>query len=112
MRRLILLALAASMAASAGAGRRVTVAQLAENLATATAEHRSDEDIARQVGGLELSQRLTSATLDRLAAKLPLQPRTALALQLLADQSAFLDPPPEELPVTQPPYPATQQKML
>ena len=111
MRRLILLALTASVAASAGAARRVTVAQLSENLVRATAEHHSDEDIAHQVGGLELSQRLTSAMLDRLAAKLPLQPRTALALQLLADQSAFLDPPPEELPATQPPDPATQQKM-
>ena len=93
MRKAILLTLAAMMVVPAGAARRVTVAQLAETLAAATAEHRSDEDIARQVGGLELSERLTGPTLDRFAARLPLQPHTALALQLLADQSAFLDPP-------------------
>jgi hypothetical protein len=41
-----------------------------------------------------------------------LQPRTALALQLLADQSAFFDPPPEELPATEPPDAASQERML
>jgi VWFA-related protein len=109
---MILLALAALLVVPAGAARRVTVAQLAETLAAATAQHRSDEETARQVGSLELSERLTPATLDQFAAKLPLQPRTALALQLLADQSAFLDPPAAELPATAPPDEATQQQML
>jgi VWFA-related protein len=112
MRKTILLTLLAMTAFSAGAARRVTVAQLSEILAAATAGHRSDEDIAHQVGGLELSQRLTDPTLDRFAARMPLQPHTALALQMLADQSAFLDPPPDELPATAPPDDATQQQML
>ena len=112
MRRPLLLALAVLIVWPAGAARRVTVAQLAETLAAATSQHHSDEDIARQVGALELSERLTAATLDRFAAKLPLQPRTALALQLLADQSAFLDPPPDELPATAPPDDAAQEQML
>jgi VWFA-related protein len=112
MRKAILLTLLAMTAFSAGAARRVTVAQLSEILAAATAGHHSDEDIARQVGGLELSERLTDPTLDRFAARMPLQPRTALALQMLADQSAFLDPPPDELPATAPPDDVTQQQML
>jgi VWFA-related protein len=112
MRKPILLALAALLVVPAGAARRVTVAQLAEALAAATAQHRSDEEIARQVGSLELSERLTPSTLDQFAAKLPLQPRTALALQLLADQSAFLDPPAAELPATAPPDAAAQQQLL
>ena len=36
----------------------------------------------------------------------------ALALQLLSDQSAFLNPPANEVPATSPPDTATQQKML
>jgi VWFA-related protein len=112
MRKAMLLTLTAMMVFPAGAARRVTVAQLAETLAAAMAEHRSDEDIARQAGGLELSQRLTGPTLDRFAARMPLQPHTAFALQMLADQSAFLDPPPDELPATAPPDDATQQLML
>ncbi|HET6207084.1 MAG TPA: VWA domain-containing protein [Terracidiphilus sp.] len=112
MRKAILLALAVLLVMPAGAARRVTVAQLSETLAAATAQHRADEEIARQVGTLELSERLTPSTLDQFAAKLPLQPRTALALQLLADQSAFLDPPAAELPATAPPDAAAQLQLL
>jgi len=112
MRKLIVLAMAGCLAAQAGAARRLTVAQLAETLSTAIAQHRSDEEIARQVGGLELTERLTAATLDRFAAKLPLQPRTALALQLLADQSEFFDPPAEERLSAAPPAEEDQEKML
>ena len=95
MRRLILLLLAMAVVIPAGAARRVTVAQLEEALAAAILEHRPDADVARQVNAMELSERLTENTLNRFAGKLALQPRTALALQLLADQSAFLDPPAE-----------------
>jgi VWFA-related protein len=112
MRKAILLTLTAMMIFPAGAARRVTVAQLTETLAAATAEHHSDEEIARQVGGLELSERLTGPTLDRFAARMLLQPHTTLALQMLADQSSFLDPPPGELPATAPPDEATEQTML
>jgi VWFA-related protein len=112
MRRPILLALAAFMVVQAGAARRVTVVQLEQALVAATSEHRPDAEVARQVGSMELAEQLTETTLNRLAAKLPLQPRTAIALQLLADQSAFLDPPAEELPATAPPDAATQQQML
>jgi VWFA-related protein len=112
MRKLVLLALVGVLATTAEAARRTSVAQLEETLAAATAEHRPDADIARQISGMELSERLTAATLDRLAARLPLQPRTALALQLLSDQSAFLDPPSTELPATAPPDAAEQRRML
>ncbi len=94
------------------ASHRSTVAQLEEDLTAALAEHRSDADVAHMVGNVELSQRLTRVTLGRLAARLAIQPRTALALELLADQSAFLDPPPAELPATEPPDAAQQQHML
>jgi hypothetical protein len=61
---------------------------------------------------MKLSERLTEATLGRLNAHLDTGSQAALALQLLADQSAFLDPPPSELPATSVPDEATQQRML
>src|SRR4051794_2773659 len=112
MRKLLVLAVAGWMAWPAYAAHRLTVAQLGETLSTGTAQHRSDDDLARQVGGLELSERLSQATLDRFAATFPLQPRTALALQLLSDQSAFLDPPAEEKLSVAAPDSADQEKML
>jgi VWFA-related protein len=96
----------------ASAPRRVTVAELEQTLVAALAQHRGDTDVAKQVAALDLSERLTDATLDRFAAKLPLQPHTALALQLLADQSAFLDPPPTEDPAAAIPDEAAQRQML
>jgi VWFA-related protein len=112
MRRLVLLGLLAAMVPIAGAARRVTVAQLEQTLSGEVAAHRADAEVARQLGELELSERLTGATLDRFAGKLALGPRMALALQLLADRSAFLDPPADELPATAFPDPAAQQRMM
>lgn len=112
MRRFILLAVLAALALPAMAARRLTVAQLEQTLAADLSAHHADADIAHRIGDIELSERLTGATLDRFAAQLALGPRTALALELLADQSAFLDPPAGELPATEPPDAAAQQRMM
>jgi len=112
MRRLILLVFLASLASTAGASRRVTVAQLEQALMSAHAAHKSNADIARQIGGLELSERLTEATLVRLIASVGAASQAALALQLLADQSVFLDPPANELPSAAAPDEATQERMI
>jgi VWFA-related protein len=112
MRRLIPLLLVMATVLPAGAARRVTVAQLEQALAADQVSHRADAEIAHQLGDFELSERLTNSTLNRFAARLPLGPRTALALQLLSDQSAFLDPPASELPATALPDDASQQRMM
>lgn len=112
MRWLILAAALVTMAVPAGAAKRLTVAQLEQTLASEIAAHRADADIAHKVGELELTERLTEAALDRFAGKLAMGPRTALAIQLLADQSAFLDPPASELPATAAPDATTQQQMM
>ncbi len=116
MRRLIpacLIAIFSIMAIAlpAAAARRVSVAQL-EEIVAAEGAHRADPDVARQIGELEMTQQLTERTLDRFAAIHKLGPRTALALQLLLDQSVFLDPPADELPATAPPDAAHQQQIL
>ena len=66
----------------------------------------------RQNSGIVLSERLTEATLARLEKELDATSQVALALQLLADESAFLNPPPNELPAVPAPDNATQQSML
>ncbi len=112
MRRLILLVLLASIALPARAAKRTTVAQLQQALDAAHAAHRPDAEIARQISGIELSERLTESRLERLTALLDAGSQAALALQLLANQSAFLDPPASELPATAVPDDGAQRRML
>ena len=112
MRRLMLVMLFIAAALPVAAARHITVAQLEQAMAADQIAHRADAEVARQLGGFELSERLTEASLNQMAAKLPLGPRTALALQLLSDESAFLDPPAAEIPATAQPDAATQQRMM
>ena len=112
MRRLILLGLMSAMVLPAPAAKRLTVEQLEQAVAAELAARRADADVARAVGEMELTERLTDATLERFAARLALGPRTALALQLLSDQSAFFDPPSSELPATAAPAAAEQERMM
>jgi VWFA-related protein len=112
MRWWMLLVFFASFVPYAGAAKRVTVAQLEQALTAAQSAHKADAEIARQIGGFELSERLTEASLRRLTTHLDAGSQAALALQLLADQSAFLDPPASELPSTAAPDDAAQQRMI
>jgi VWFA-related protein len=111
MRRLILLGLIALVVLPAGASRHVTVAQL-EQILTNAASHHSDDDVVRLFGDLELTERYTNDQRRRLAEKLHLGPRTTVALQLLADESAFLELPRADLPNTPAPDAATEQHIL
>ena len=112
MRRFIFLALLAAMATSAEAARPVTVRQLLQLLETKHAARNGDTSIANLVESLELSERLTRPTLDRIKLKLEPGVRTAQALDLLADASLFLEPPAGEVPVKDPPNTVTRQVML
>lgn len=88
------------------------MAQLEQAVTAAIAAHKPDGEIARQIASWELSERLTEATLNRLNVRLAQGALAAHALALLADQSAFLDPPVSELPEKAAPDKATQQRML
>ena len=107
MRRLIILGLAALTALPASAAHKITVAQLEQTLSADANKHRTDADIARQFAELQLSERLTVPTQNRLISSYALKAQAALALELLADESALLDPPRNELPATAPPDAAT-----
>jgi hypothetical protein len=112
MRKLILLGLLASMAVPAWATRHLTVAQLEKTLASGIARHHSDADMMREFGDFDLTERLTDATRTRICDSLHLGPQTTLALQLIGDESATLDPPAAELPADAAPDAATAAHIL
>jgi hypothetical protein len=112
MRKLILFGAMAAAALPAFAVRHLTVAQFEKTLAASIEKHRSDSDMVRQFGDFVLSERLTDESRNRICTTLHLGPKTTLALQLLADESAPLDPPAAELPTADPPDPATAQRMV
>ena len=93
--RAIVWFLAALISAQA-TGRQLTVEELRRMLSDHLSERKSDGDIARQIGDLQLTEQLTGSTVDRLAHEFSLGPKTLLALELLADSSEFLEPPSEE----------------
>jgi len=104
--------LLATMAFPSWAAKRMTVAQLEQMLGEERAAHKLDIEIARKLGEIELAERLTDVTLGRLNQQFSSGSPPAMALLLLADRSAFLAPPANELPATPAPDAATQQNLL
>jgi hypothetical protein len=100
------------MTLRAGAAMRMTVAQLEQALVATTKAHKADAEMAHMVAGMELSERLSEGTLERLDIRLDAGPQVALAMQLLADQSAILDLPASELRATAAPEQAAQLRMF
>jgi hypothetical protein len=100
MRRLLLLALWTTIllgttAATGHAAEKITVAQLEARIAV---DHNlSDGKIAAHLSVLELTERLSTIQLQRMEAGLPGK-KSRQALIVLADFSAFLAPPPSEIP--------------
>jgi hypothetical protein len=112
MRKLILFALLATAWCSAHATRHLTVAQLEKTLTSSADRHHADADMVRMFGDFDLTERLTDETRVRICDSLHLGPKTTLALQLLADESALLDPPHAELPSDPAPDAAAQKRIL
>jgi VWFA-related protein len=94
---------------SPSAIKRVTVEQLEQFLTTARGK--SDAELARQLSNLELTERLSSASLVSWSAKLRGE-KAKQSLLALADASAFLSPPPTEILCDPPPDLPSQQHMI
>jgi VWFA-related protein len=88
---------------------RVTVAQLEHALRTA--QGNSDSEVARQLSGIELVERLSTARLATLEALLKGK-KAQRVLATLADESVFLALPADEIPSIAPPDAATQRQMI
>jgi hypothetical protein len=89
--------------------RRVTVYELEQILDTANAEHNGE--LAKQLAGLELTERLSSTRLSLRKVRLRGK-KSIAALVALADESAFLDPPATEINSDPAPDLDTQRQML
>lgn len=109
MRNLALVLALAATALPGLAAQRVTVGQL-EGL-IAQSQDKPDAEMARQLAGVQLTERMSSARLLQLKAGLPGE-RSRQALRLLADESAFLEPPVAEIPATATPGMAAQRRMM
>jgi len=70
-----------------------------------------DAQVAAQIHGTRLTERLSTTRLTRLEANIP-RPEARQALIALADSSAFFDPPDDEILSMEDPDSTTQNKML
>lgn len=88
---------------------KTSIAQLEQTLAAA--QGKLDADLAQQLLGMELVERLDTVRLARLQAALP-GVKSRQSLLILADQSEFLPPPDDEAVQEAVPEPAETRQML
>jgi hypothetical protein len=88
---------------------KITVDQLQQELRAASGK--DDIGLAQQLSTFELSERLGTKLLAKLDAGASGE-KSRQALLLLADKSAFLEPPAAEIPGDSTPDPATTRQML
>jgi hypothetical protein len=100
---------AAALASSAFAAKRLTIDQLQQVLAAS--RNKPDIELAWQIAGVEMAQSISDARLAVLARDLP-GDQSRRSLRALADQSQFLDPPPDEIPSTPAPPPDQQRQIM
>lgn len=91
------------------AARQITVKEL-ESI-VASAHGMPDAEVTSEIEGLELTERLSATIFSRCISNLP-GLRSKQAFFVLADKSAFLDPPAAEIPTLPEPDLATQRKMM
>lgn len=109
MRKIFMLLLLAIAARPTFAATRVNVDQLEHLIAS---QHgRSDSKFAERLFSLELTERLSAEKLTHLEAEAP-GPESRRALVVLADFSAFLEPPAAEISPAAAPDAATQNSIV
>ncbi len=112
MRRIWLLSCLILAAIPSWAAKRVSIAQLEQLLTADVAAHKQDSEIARQIAGVVLTERISQTTFARLDAKFPAGPLASQAFRVLADQSEFLDLPGDESVSNPAPEGEAQARML
>jgi hypothetical protein len=108
-RKVALLLFMAAIVFPALAAQSVTGDQLEQILVAA--HGKPDAKVAKQLLGLELTERLSATRFSSFREGLS-GPKARQALVALADMSAFLDLPTTEIPVTAKPDPEAQRKMI
>jgi VWFA-related protein len=111
LKQLATLCFLAAIAIPAVAVRRLTVDQLQQIVTLSQSMHRTDDVTQKQLSDVKLTARLTGAALQQLVAASP-GPKTVQSLYAIADESAFLDPPPDQLSPDPAPEIATQKAIV
>ncbi len=106
---LLVLAATVVLVSPAFAAKRLTVEQLQEVLTAS--RNKPDVELAWQIAGLEMAERVSDARLAALAKDLP-GDQSRRALRALADQSQFLDPPPDAILSNPTPTPDQQRQIM
>jgi hypothetical protein len=111
LRGLLVLAVSAGTPGhlKAAAAEKVSVNQLEQSLSLV--HGKSDAELAQALSSLELTERMSAVRLAHLEADLP-GDKAREALVILADQSAFLPPPDDEIVADATPDAATTRQML
>ena len=112
MQKLILFLVITALSVPAFAVQNVNVDQLQQMLISRKTAGESDGDMAQHIAQLQLTERLSTFTLDKMKQSLSPGPKTLMALNILADASALLDPPASELPAKPAPDIPTQQAIM
>jgi tetratricopeptide (TPR) repeat protein len=107
----ILLLSATVPALFAAETKRITVAQLQDILSGLQHAQKSDAEIANQLKQIELTEELTSATMNSMASLVP-GPLSTEQMYVLEARSSMLAPPDTDLPKAPAPDGATQHAML
>ena len=108
MRAIAYLLISAFVVAPCFGLERITVQELEQFIA---AHHnQSDRDLAQNLSGLELTQRVTQGRLNRLSLQVTGR-RSRETLAAISDLSAFLDLPPADLPNDGTPDSEAQRRM-
>jgi hypothetical protein len=106
---LLLALLFAGSAAPADAARRVTIDQLEQTLREV--RQKPDADFAWQIADLELTERIDAQKVAVLESLLPGE-KSRQMLHALADEAAFLDPAPSEIPAKAVPDLTAQRRIM
>jgi VWFA-related protein len=107
----VIFAILIGASASALAARSLTVEELQKTIGAAHTENRNDDALAQSLADVKLNARLGGATLRQLIAISPGQ-KTIQALHAIADASALLEPPSNELPNRAAPNAAEQSAIF
>jgi VWFA-related protein len=109
--KLAIAALLFCTASASFAAKRITVEQLQAIVTSGQSGGMDDAKIARSLAGVALTERITESTLTGLLVRAA-GPRTKDVLQILADLSAFLDPPAAARMASDAPSAAEQAEIL
>lgn len=109
VRALLLLLFFACTSLSSFAGKKITIQKLEQLIASV--HGRSDSEVADKLSGLELTERLSFSRKVSLDSLMP-GPIARGVLIMLADASAFLRPPVDDVSATAPPDLDTQHRIL